>query len=390
MKVANYTYVFNRRNKKIGKDKKATIELRITYFGVTYISSGLQVKQCEWDSKKKQVSKKHPNFNRINTLLQKQIIEVTEYELDLRSKRKNVSKTILSDFIKNKSKESNKPNLIQWCWSILDSGLQENIKKRKAVLRKLALFNPNLEFEDINYVFMLDFHKFLAEQIIPTTGKPYRSSTIYTNFGTLRSFLTLAQKSGLIREVPTYRPKYDITPKPALNESELTKIKEIKYGEDAVSIKMVRDSFIFTCYTGLRYIDLAKLSEANIEDTAKGIFITLIQTKTTNAVRLPLRKLFDGEPEKILIKYRSKNQGKETIFETFSNSQMNLYLRQISLHANIYKHLSWHVGRHTCLTLLGKKTGNPYLVKLIAGHRKIESSMAYTQHVMDDMLFELL
>lgn len=92
---------------------------------------------------------------------------------------------------------------------------------------------------------------------------------------------------------------------------------------------MVRDIFLFSCFTGLAYIDTQKLTLENINlglDGSQWIYTKRQKTKTTS--NIPLL----SQTANIIEKYENHpaclNNGK--LLPILSNQKMNAYLTEIA------------------------------------------------------------
>ncbi|MFD2599088.1 site-specific integrase [Sphingobacterium corticis] len=139
--------------------------------------------------------------------------------------------------------------------------------------------------------------------------------------------------------------------------------------------------FLFSCYTGLSFIDLSKLSVNNIiqkENGKKWIFIN--RTKTYEPVRIPLL------PQALLMieKYRDDVRATENdpIFPCISNQRMNGYLKEIAEICGIEKNLTFHIARHTFATTVTMSNGVPIeSISKMLGHTSIRTTQIYAKVV---------
>lgn len=139
---------------------------------------------------------------------------------------------------------------------------------------------------------------------------------------------------------------------------------------------MVRDIFLFSCYTGLAYIDIQKLTSDNISVGLDGArWISTKRTKTKIDVRLPILLI----AEEILLKYKDHpkclNEGK--VLPILINQKIYEYLKEISDLCEIGFVLTFHTARHTFATTVTLSNGVPLdTVSKMLGH----SSLKMTQH----------
>lgn len=111
---------------------------------------------------------------------------------------------------------------------------------------------------------------------------------------------------------------------------------------------VLRDRFLFSCYTGLRDSDSLALRKCDIVRDNWGLTMQLTTIKTYQRVILPLYLLFDKKPERIALKYLSKDSSDEHLFPCTSKASVNYKLKRLFKLAGIPETCSFHCGRHTC------------------------------------------
>lgn len=114
-------------------------------------------------------------------------------------------------------------------------------------------------------------------------------------------------------------------------------------------IAQVRDIFVFSCYTGLAYIDAYKLNRDNLVngiDGEKWIFTNRKKTGSKSNIPLLPKAL------EILDKYKNDPDCNHSnkLLPILSNQKMNAYLKEVATIAGIKKNLTFHLARHTFAT----------------------------------------
>lgn len=123
-------------------------------------------------------------------------------------------------------------------------------------------------------------------------------------------------------------------------------------------LNQVKDIFLFSCFTGLAYSDVQKLSSKNISigiDGGHWIYVNRTQTDTrSNIPLLPIA-------ESILQKYKDHPQvvNQDKLLPILSNQKMNAYLKEIADICEINKELTFHCSRHTFATTVTLSNGVP-------------------------------
>ena len=131
-----------------------------------------------------------------------------------------------------------------------------------------------------------------------------------------------------------------------LTDAELQKIMKKKF--PTKRLEQVRDVFLFSCYTGLSYVDVKekelKASDIRISFDGKPWIMTH-RHKTDTPVNVPLLKI----PQAILQKYESQLP-KGQLLPVLSNQKLNSYLKEIADLCGIKKNITFHLARHITLS----------------------------------------
>ncbi len=144
-------------------------------------------------------------------------------------------------------------------------------------------------------------------------------------------------------------------------------------------IAQVRDVFLFSCYTGLAYIDIRQLTRPDIGigvDGGKWIFTK--RQKTDVPSRIPLLPVALA----ILNKYEQHPDclKRGLVLPILSNQKMNAYLKEIADLCGIEKHLTFHIARHTFATTVTLSNGVPIeTVSKILGHTNLKTTQHYAK-----------
>lgn len=144
---------------------------------------------------------------------------------------------------------------------------------------------------------------------------------------------------------------------------------------------LVRDVFVFACYTGLSYAELEELNQCHIhlgDDGNKWIIID--RSKTDERSRVPLLRI----AKQILEKYRyyAESNKLRKLLPIRSNQKMNEYLKELADLCGITKNLSMHVARHTFATSVTLSNGVPIeTVSKMLGHTSLKTTQIYARIV---------
>lgn len=142
-------------------------------------------------------------------------------------------------------------------------------------------------------------------------------------------------------------------------------------------LELVRDMFVFSCFTGLAYIDVFNLSKANIIIGIDGEkWISTHRQKTESASKIPILTV----TQMIIDKYENHPQClcNNKLLPILSNQKMNAYLKELADLCNINKELTFHIARHTFATTVTLTNGVPIeSVSKMLGHKDLRT----TQHL---------
>jgi site-specific recombinase XerD len=170
-----------------------------------------------------------------------------------------------------------------------------------------------------------------------------------------------------------------------LSEEEIENIINKDFKTDRLSL--VRDIFLFSCFTGLAYIDVKNLTKSHISlgiDGEKWIFTH--RQKTETASKIPILPI----TQMIIDKYEDHpeccNQNK--LLPILSNQKMNAYLKEIAGVCEIEKELTFHIARHTFATTVTLTNGAPIeSVSKMLGHKNLRTTQHYAK-VLDKKVSE--
>ncbi len=238
----------------------------------------------------------------------------------------------------------------------------------------------DIALKEINLMFITDFEVYLK-----TIGKCNANTTAkFMQF--FKRIILIARNNGLILGDPfaNYKIRLQRVDRGYLTEDEIKKILEL----DLVSERLehVRDLFIFSCFCGLAYIDVAGLRKEHIRKSFDGnLWIMTKRVKTGTNVNVPLLDI----PKMVLDKYKDQLPH-DKILPVISNQKLNSYLKEIADLAGIKKNLTFHLARHTFATTTTLGKGVPIeTVSKMLGHTNIETTQIYARitnnKISDDM-----
>jgi site-specific recombinase XerD len=182
-----------------------------------------------------------------------------------------------------------------------------------------------------------------------------------------------------------YKSKVKEVERVYLTEEEIQSIIEKDFKTERLSL--VRDIFLFSCFTGLAYIDVKNLTKSHISygiDGEKWIFTH--RQKTESASKIPILPV----TQMIIDKYENHPQcnNEDKLLPILSNQKMNAYLKEIAGVCGIEKELTFHIARHTFATTVTLTNGVPIeSVSKMLGHKNLRTTQHYAK-VLDRKVSE--
>lgn len=252
------------------------------------------------------------------------------------------------------------------------------IKQHRAMAAKLKKFSPTLKFAQLDVDFMARFNRWMIN------SEKNEQNTRFNTFKNLKAYLNIAQRKRII----TYNPltewmpvKQTETRKEFLTEDEVRDLVDL-YDSKALTKNTQKTlrHFLFMCFTGLRISDLMSVEV----DAVIGGMLVYNAQKTShvkkNMIRVPLtpvaRRLIRDE-----IPYRKSG----LLFDTLSEQQMRIKVKEIARVAGIHKDISLHTARHTFATMFLRNSKNIAVLQRLLGHSKIEQTMIYAHVLTEDI-----
>jgi len=392
IKKASFKFLHNRRNKLLA-DGTANVSMRVTINrSIRYYKTLVTIEPKYWNSETQKVVK-HDNRLRLNRVLEDFLREFQDFELRLVEQKEQITFDLIDSFrVSGKyNKSFNAFCMKEYNEATFSKGTKA---KHKLVMNRLDSFNSSILFSEINYNFFHEFEKYLRT-FTTIKGLPISDNTVRGLLKILRRYVNLAYRLDLIKKVPEYKlPKESFT-REGLTEEELKKIIEVEISEFEPNYEKVRDMFVFSCYTALRFSDISALTKADLQITEEGVYLCKKVEKLASYGRstdIPLFMIFSGKPEKLLKKYLDKvKNDDDLIFNAISNQKTNQHLKRLADATGIKRmKLSFHISRHTCLSIVGEHTGNDYLVMVLGEITNHATAARYTRRAKNSKLYELI
>jgi len=238
----------------------------------------------------------------------------------------------------------------------------------RAKYNKDDLFLSELDFDFIN-----------GYELYLKTVRRCAHNTTLKYLKNFKKIINIAIASGDLNRDPfiNFKMKLKKVDRGFLSEEELQKIINKKFDNERLC--EVRDCFLFSCFTGLAYSDLAQLTYENIvTGTDGGQWIKIKRQKTDNLSSIPIIPA----TQKLIDKYSNHPycKLKNILMPVKTNQKMNSYLKEIGDVCGINKHMSSHLARHTFATTVTLNNNVPIeTVSKMLGHSSLDMTRIYAR-----------
>lgn len=373
---------FYLRSNYVNKEGKTPVMMRI-YLNSERLSlgsTGITIVQSQWDREKERVRGRNTEALNINLRLDNiqsglqsifHKLELSE-ELSLeRIKSEYLGKQQDINSVMQLFDKYNEGIAAQVGISLSAATLQKyNVCRRHfSEFLKKELQRSDLKFSELTCLVIRDFDLYLR------TVAGQNANTATKTMKTFKSITIFGKKMGVLMHDPflNYRFHVQAVDRGFLTDEEILQIADKELGIDR--LELVRDIFIFSCFTGLAYIDVANLRPENIVtmDDKQWIMTKRQKTKVeTNVLLLDI-------PKSIIAKYNHKTYRDGKLFPVLSNQKTNSYLKEIADICGIKKNLTFHLARHTFATMSLSKGVPMESVSKMLGHTNIKTTQIYAR-----------
>jgi len=392
-KILTHFYV-----KEAKKDKKgeAPIYLRITVNGErAEISTNRKVNPELWDKSANRVAGRSEPARITNTALNNLLSKVEKYFSNLDMKDEKIS--VLQIISELRGTSQNQMTLVkayEYHISKIDelAGIDyapNTVKRYRSSLNGLKEFmekylhKTDILLGDLDSAFIESYDAYLK------SNKGLKQNSAAKDIKNLYRVInkTVNYKWLLKNPFKDYSCNYVNPPRLFLTEEEIDAIYNKEFAIKRLA--MVRDVFIFQIYTGLSYIDMAELTEDNIEVGIDGNrWIVIHRKKTGTRSSIPLLP----RAQEVLDRYINDSAciAEHKLLPICTNQRMNAYLKEIADLCEIKKPLTTHIARHTFATTITLTKGVPIeTVSKMLGHTDLKTTQIYSKvvdrKIADDM-----
>jgi integrase len=357
-------------------------------------STGILVNVSDWDKKAMRVKGLTPEVNVTNNQLDALKVKVMQIinQLNLVGKPYNIhtiQKTLdgneasqitlmrvydeqLSEMKKLKGKDFAPTTIIKY----------KNTQLRLKQFIRYKYHRSDMFLYELSYQFMSDFEMFLKQRF------DNANVTCYKHYQRFTRVIHQAMHKGYIEKYPFANFKIKLQKKKIqyLTQEEINRIDKTNFRVERLNV--IRDIFIFCCYTGLAYAEVESLTPDNITTGMDGeLWLNIHRKKTKKDYQVPLLP----KALEILEKYKNHptciKKGK--CLAVPSNVKYNAYLKEIGDIAGIPKNkpLVTHLARKTFATTVALSNGmNIGVLSKILGHNSIKVTLDCYGAIIDELM----
>ena len=239
----------------------------------------------------------------------------------------------------------------------------------------------DMAFRELTAEFIREFDFYLRYDL----QSAHNTVWVYTM--PVLSLAELAIKKGLIRDNPfqDYEINMQETDRGYILKEDVEKL--MKCVPSHPRYELVKDLFIFSCFTGLAYADIKKLTRNNIQSFFDGHqWIISRRKKSDIASNVRLMEI----PKRIIDKYQGTTRN-EFIFPVPTNATCNNHVSKLIETAEIIteQKVTFHTARHTFGTMFLTEGVPLESLSKMMGHKNISTTQIYakitSQKISKDM-----
>ena len=368
---------------KVKADGTTSVLCRITIDGKqTAVSTGIYCRPEDWNSKKNEIKNTREN-NRLQEYLR-----LTEEAYDEILKSQGV---VSAEILKNHIALNNvhPTTLLQ-----MGEWERERLKKHSEEIDSTSSYRNSMYYQKYltDYLTSLGREDINLEEVTEDFGKSYKAYLKQNkNFGVsqtnhclcwLNRLLYLAVDKEIIRVNPCedmeYVPKSEARHR-YISREEFKKILSTPMHDNR--LELARRAFIFSCLTGLAYVDIKLLHPHHIGTNAEGRrYIRINRKKTQVEAFIPLHPIV----EQILSLYNTTDD-EQPVFPLPSRDTLWLEIHELGVIIGKEENWSYHQSRHSFGTFLISADIPIESIAKMMGHSNISTTQGYAR-ITDDKI----
>jgi len=360
-----YRLVFN-RSRRLNRKGEGLVQIECQQ-GVRriYFSTKVYLEPCYW---RDGMVVDHELATDLNVILRRQRIDIERVELDFMKRDIRVTLPMLREAVKSKTAPSAK--LTDFGRNVISHSDRRDVTKAnyRTLLNDIDRFRRGIRVDECDYSFIEKYDLYLKDCGV-------QHNTRISRLRLLRAVLNEAVKRDMLARNPfeRYRVEGMTSRHGFLGDGDITKLEKLTNLSDRETI--VRDAFLFCCFTGLRWSDFLALEPSCF----KNGWIRITMQKTNLPVSIPYTRLFEGRAQKLLERYDGDIRKMNSRLP--ANSQVNSTIRDLLRKAciNVDFRVTFHTSRHTFASLLLEEGVPVTTVQRMLGHTKVQTTQIYAE-----------
>ena len=328
------------------------------------IPTGKYVFEKDWDNSKRRIK----SSISISNNLSGRITDFNSFVSQMELAHKSITSETIKDFFKGADTNDFYAFYEKYITRRKKEFRSATYDKYVTTLKILKEYKPTLSFSEINYKFVVGFDTYLKNTRNNNGGEFNRHKNLKTVI-----LEALKQDYSLENPYKLFTQKYKTPLTPFITLDEVRKLEDIEFEKENSILEEVRDMFVFSCYSGLRFSDVITLKWIDLD--FENSTINKLQVKTKKIVNPPLCQ----KTIEIAKKYNYRKQECEFIFNAISNQKTNTNLKKLAVKAGITKRLTFHVSRHSCASNLAENNVNLVTIRDFLGHANIKETQRYAK-----------
>lgn len=306
--------------------------------------------------------------NKETELLAEQILSIRKAEFfqgkfDIKNTSK--SKRRFLDFFIEKTEEKNDSPKNYGNWTATFLHLKRCI-------------NPNFLFEEIDEEFVKMVRNYFDKEAKTKSNLPLSLNSKYSYLNKFKACLRAAFDEGYLSI--NYASKIKSFEQAESQREYLTYQELQALASTNCKYQVLKNAFIFSCLTGLRWSDINTLTWSEVRDEDNGISRINFRQEKTDGVEY----LYISSQARELLGERQHHS--ERVFKGLKYGAVyNNEIVRWCNRAGISKHITFHSARHTNAVLLLENGADIYTVSKRLGHREIRTTAIYAKIVDQKM-----
>ncbi|MDP5200183.1 site-specific integrase [Flavobacterium sp. DG2-3] len=364
--------------------KIRTVYFRITVDGIPKEASTKRKWDItRWDQKMERAVGSKEDAKSLNFFLDSLTLKINEIKTEMMYSGKSITAEKVMDQVLGRTapkvkvlEEFQKHN--DEMEALLGKGYAKGTLERFTITKnhltsfiKLKFKKDDHEFEDLNLEFVKDFEFYLR------TVRECSNNTTLKYIANFKKIVIRAIDNEIISKDPfkNFKGRKTKLVKKPITTQELYELEKHYFTTDRLDV--VRDVFVFQCYTGLAYIDAFQLKKTDIKKGIDGnLWIMSQRQKTNSSFNVPLLP----QALKIIEKYKDHPLclQRGTVLPVSSNQKMNEYLKEVANLCGFAFTLNTHMARRTFGSTVTLNNNVPInVVKELLGHSSVKQTEAY-------------